>query len=79
MLPVARGFVCVYACTRLSQCPWLGGEMVKLITSSKNPKLNPKIRRRTPPIGGQCGSGLAVNNLAGGVETGTGSTERIRL
>lgn len=76
-----RVCLCVYACTlvHVSQCPWLWGRMVKLITSSKNPKLNPKIRRRTPPIGGQRSSGLAVNNLAGGVEIGTGCTERMHL
>lgn len=71
-------YACRSACAlvSVSQCPWLPGRIVKLITSWKNPKLTPKLESEHLPSVARCRSGLPVNNLAGGGETGTECPER---
>lgn len=52
------------------------GRIVKLITSSKNPKLNPKLESEHLPSAAWCRSRLPVNNLARGGESGTDCSGR---
>lgn len=67
---------CACALVSVSQRPWLPGRIVKLITSWKNPKLNPKLESEHLPSAARRRSGLPVNNSAGGGETGTECPER---